>query len=209
MSQKTSARPTGTVFIVDDEEAVRDSVALLLRSVGLRTRSYPDASVFLEEYDGQEAGCLVLDVRMPRLSGLELQQELNRRGWTIPVVFITGHGDVPMAVEAMRAGAVDFLQKPFKDDELIRRVQKALEQDARLREQLAQRNLIRSRYETLTPRERDIAERLAAGAANKAVAIDLGLSERTVELHRANIMRKLEARGLAQLVQMLIALKEG
>ncbi len=198
---------TGTVFIVDDEEPVRDSIGLLLRSVGLRSRGYPDARAFLDTYQPGQPGCLVLDIRMPRMSGMELQQELNRRGWGIPLIFITGHGDVPMAVEAMRAGAVDFLQKPFKDDDLIRRVQKALEQDLRLREQLGAREQIRSRYGSLTPREREIAERLVAGDANKVIAIDLGLSERTVELHRAHIMQKMEARGIAPLVQLLLQLK--
>ncbi len=195
------------VFIVDDEEPVRDSIGLLLRSVGLRSLGFPDARAFLEAYRPEQPGCLVLDIRMPRMSGLELQQELNRRGWGIPVIFITGHGDVPMAVEAMRAGAVDFLQKPFKDDELIRRVQKALDQDERLREQLSGLEQVRARFEGLTPREREIARRLVAGAANKVIAIELALSERTVELHRAHIMQKMEARGLAQLVQMLMRLQ--
>lgn len=201
------AERQSVVFIVDDEEAVRDSISLLLRSVGLASRVFIDARAFLDGYAPEEPGCLVLDIRMPRMSGMELQQELNRRGWGIPVIFMTGHGDVPMAVEAMRAGAVDFLQKPFKDDELIRRVQKALEQDARLREQLGSLGQLRARFESLTPREREIAERLAAGDANKAVAIDLGLSERTVELHRAHVMQKMGARGLAQLVQMMLQLK--
>ena len=195
------------VFIVDDEEAVRDSIGLLLRSVGLRAQGFPDARAFLDAYRPEQPGCLVLDIRMPRMSGLELQQELNRRGWGIPVIFISGHGDVPMAVEAMRAGAVDFLQKPFKDDELIRRVQKALDQDERLREQLSGREQIRARFDALTPREREIAARLVAGEANKVIAIELALSERTVELHRAHIMQKMEARGLAQLVQMLMRLE--
>ena len=195
------------VFIVDDEEAVRDSIGLLLRSVGLRAQGFPDARAFLDAYRPEQPGCLVLDIRMPRMSGLELQQELNRRGWGIPVIFISGHGDVPMAVEAMRAGAVDFLQKPFKDDELIRRVQKALDQDERLREQLSGREQIRARFDALTPREREIAARLVAGEANKVIAIELALSERTVELHRAHIMQKMEARGLAQLVQMLMRLQ--
>lgn len=195
------------VFIVDDEEAVRDSIGLLLRSVGLRAQGFPDARAFLDAYRPEQPGCLVLDIRMPRMSGLELQQELNRRGWGIPVIFISGHGDVPMAVEAMRAGAVDFLQKPFKDDELIRRVQKALDQDERLREQLNGREQIRARFDALTPREREIAARLVAGEANKVIAIELSLSERTVELHRAHIMQKMEARGLAQLVQMLMRLQ--
>lgn len=199
----------GIVFVVDDEEAVRDSVGLLLRSVGIASRGYPDAPAFLAEYRPEQRGCLIVDIRMPRMSGLELQQELNRRGWAIPILFITGHGDVPMAVEAMRAGAVDFLQKPFKDDDLIRRVQKALEQDERLREQLSGLEQIRMRHDSLTPREREIAARLVAGDANKVIAIDLGLSERTVEVHRAHIMQKMEARGLAQLVQLLLRLQPG
>jgi FixJ family two-component response regulator len=207
--KQTASGGLGTVFVIDDEEAVRDSIGLLLRSVDIHSCGFPDARAFLDRYQPEERGCLVLDIRMPRMSGMELQQELNRRGWAIPVIFITGHGDVPMAVEAMRAGAVDFLQKPFKDDELIRRVQKALEQDAKMREQLSSLELIRLRYEGLTPREREIAERLVAGEANKAVAIDLDLSERTVELHRAHIMQKMGARGLAQLVQMLFRLKRG
>ena len=197
----------GTVFIVDDEEPVRDSIGLLLRSVGLRSTGYPDARAFLDAYRPSQPGCLVLDIRMPRMSGMELQQELNRRGWGIPLIFITGHGDVPMAVEAMRAGAVDFLQKPFKDDELIRRVQKALDHDLQLREQLGALEQVRARYDSLTPREREIADRLVAGDANKVIAIDLGLSERTVELHRAHVMQKMEARGLAPLVQLLLQLK--
>jgi two-component system, LuxR family, response regulator FixJ len=192
------------VFIVDDEEAVRDSIAMLLRSVGLRTRMFDDALAFLREYQPDQAGCLVLDVRMPRLGGLELQQELNRRGCTLPVIFITGHGDVAVAVEAMRAGALDFLQKPFKDDELIRRVQKALEQDRSERETLRELDELKQRYGQLTPREREIARRVAAGEANKAIALELELSDRTVELHRAHAMQKMGARNLAQLVQMLM-----
>lgn len=195
-----------TVFIVDDEEAVRDSIRLLFRSVGLRSTGFADAHAFLRDYRPGQPGCLVLDVRMPRMSGLELQQELNRRGWTLPVIFITGHGDVPMAVEAMRAGALDFLPKPFKDDELIRRVQKALEQDQRERAVLAEREALRRRFEELTPREREVARCVVAGQANKVVALELGLSERTVELHRAHVMQKMGARNLAQLVQMLLVL---
>ena len=194
-------------FIVDDEAAVRESIALLLRSVGVSSRIFPDARTFLVEYRPEQPGCLVLDVRMPRMSGLELQGELNRRGWVVPVIFITGHGDVAMAVEAMHAGAFDFLQKPFKDDDLIRRVQKALEHDHKQREQLRGLAQLRQRHEALTPREREIADRLVAGEANKSIAIDLGLSERTVELHRAHVMEKMGARGLAQLVQMLMTLK--
>lgn len=196
----------GIVHIVDDEEAIRDSIALLLRSVGLRSRAYVDAHAFLATYQPGHSGCLVLDVRMPRMTGLNLQQELNRRGWSLPVIFVTGHGDVPMAVEAMREGAIDFLQKPFNDDELIRRVHRALEQDHRVRLQSGDREAIALRLGTLTPREREVAERIVAGHANKVIALDLDLSERTVELHRARALQKMQVRGVAQLVQMWMAL---
>lgn len=196
-----------TVYIVDDEAAVADSVALLLHSVDLDTRVYPDSRSFLDDYQSTMRGCLILDVRMPRMSGLALQQELTRRRCTLPVIFVTGHGDVPMAVEAMRAGAVDFLPKPFNDDELIRRVQQALDKDAKQYELLRKRDELQNLWNALTARECEIAERLSNGAANKVVATDLGISERTVELHRAHIMQKLEVRSLAQLVQLLVSLK--
>ncbi|MGH8516940.1 MAG: response regulator transcription factor, partial [Panacagrimonas sp.] len=156
---------------------------------------------FLALYRADEPGCLVLDVRMPRMTGLELQQELNRRGWTLPVIFVTGHGDVPMAVEAMRDGAIDFLQKPFSDEALIQRVSKALEQDQRFREQSVGREALAERLDALTAREREIAGRIVSGQANKVIAIELELSERTVELHRARAMQKMKVRGVAQLVQ--------
>jgi len=195
------------VYIVDDEEAVRDSLALLLRSVGIPTRQFPDGGSFLAAYHPGLRGCVVLDVRMPRMGGLELQQELNRRGCNLPLIFMTGHGDVPMAVEAMRAGAMDFLQKPFHDEDMIRRVQRALEQGERDNAALEEREGLRRRFEALTPREREVAARIVAGDANKVIAIDLDLSERTVELHRARIMQKMEARGLAHLVQMMLHLQ--
>lgn len=199
---------SGTVFIVDDEEAVRDSIGLLMRSVGLPWRTFADARAFLNECDPDQPGCLVLDVRMPRMSGLDLQQELRRRNWFLPLIFITGHGDVPMAVEAMRAGAVDFLQKPFHDEDLIRRVQSALAIDAQERLRRHGQDECRRRFESLTPREREIARRLAAGDANKVIAIDLGLSERTVELYRARVLEKMSVRGVAQLVQQMVQLDE-
>ncbi|HKY92338.1 MAG TPA: response regulator [Nevskiaceae bacterium] len=198
----------GIVFIVDDEEAVRDSIDLLVRSAAFQTETFASAHEFLASYSAERAGCLVLDVRMPRMSGLELQQELNRRGWIIPVIFITGHGDVPMAVEAMREGALDFLQKPFNDEVLIQRVHMAIDHDARQRAQLKAHDELSRRLATLTPREREIADRLVAGQANKVIAIELGLSERTVEVHRARIMTKLEVRGIAQLVQVLGTVRE-
>ncbi len=195
------------VYIVDDEEAIRDSLALLLRSVGIPTRLFPDGGSFLAAYHAGMRGCVVLDVRMPRMGGLELQQELNRRGCSLPLIFMSGHGDVPMAVEAMRAGAMDFLQKPFHDEDMIRRVQRAMEQGERDSAALEEREGLRRRFEALTPREREVAERIVAGDANKVIAIDLDLSERTVELHRARIMQKMEARGLAHLVQMMLHLQ--
>lgn len=195
------------VYIIDDEEAVRDSLALLLRSVGIATQLFADGGNFLAAYGIDMQGCVVLDVRMPRMGGLALQQELNRRGCTLPLIFMTGHGDVPMAVEAMRAGALDFVQKPFNDEDMIRRVQRALDQNLRDRAALEARDELRRRYETLTPREREVADRIVAGAANKVIAIDLDVSERTVELHRARIMQKMEARGLAHLVQMMLNLR--
>ncbi len=197
----------GTVFVVDDEEPICDSVALLLRSVGLRSRAYTDPAEFLAQHRPEHAGCVVIDVRMPGMSGLEVQRVLNERRSSLPLIFITGHGDVPMAVEAMRNGAFDFLQKPFNDDDLIRRVQKALEQDARDRARLVQIDETRRHWESLTAREREIAELLIGGAANKAIALDLDISERTVELHRARVMQKMEARSLAQLVQLALSLR--
>jgi len=197
-----------TVFVVDDEEPVGDSIAMLLRTVGLQTRVYQDARVFLQEYRPEMPGCLLLDVRMPKMSGLELQQALIDRNVTLPVIFITGHGDVPMAVEAMRAGALDFIQKPFNDDELIRRVQRALEEDARERAMLQRTEEIERRWAGLTPREREIAVRIADGQANKRVAADLEISARTVELHRARILQKMGVRSVAQLVRMMVALKD-
>lgn len=198
---------SSTVFIVDDEEAVGDSIGILLRTVGLKTRIYQDPRRFLDEYQSGQAGCLLLDVRMPRMSGMEVQEELNRRRITLPVIFISGHGDVPMAVEAMRAGALDFIQKPFNDNELIRRVQSALAEDARQREQLQHREEIAAHWAELTAREREVAQRIADGQANKVIAGELGISERTVELHRAHVMQKMGARSLAQLVRMMLAMK--
>ncbi|MDP9142819.1 MAG: response regulator [Pseudomonadota bacterium] len=196
-----------TVFIVDDEEAVADSIAMLLRSVGMTTRLFRDPRAFLEGYRSEQAGCLILDVRMPRMSGLELQQEMIRRHLTLPIIFITGHGDVPMAVEAMRAGAVDFLQKPFNDEELIRRVHKALEIDRHERELLRKHEELARRWAELTAREQEVAQRIADGKANKVVAQELDISERTVEVHRARLLQKLGVRSLAQLVQVVLSLR--
>ena len=198
---------TPTVFVVDDDEGVRNSLRFLLKSVGLTTRALASASEFLEVYKHNQPGCLVLDVRMPGMSGIELQQQLNVRGATIPVIFITGHGDIPMAVEAMQHGAFDFLQKPFRDQDLIDRIQRALERDARNRAALAQHVRIRERLESLTPREREVLMLMTRGKPNKVMAAELGVSQRTVEIHRARVMEKSGANSLAHLVRMVMDLE--
>jgi two-component system response regulator FixJ len=196
--------PTPTVFVVDDDNAVRNSLRLLLKSVGLASQPLGSAAEFLETYRPSQPGCLVLDVRMPGMSGLELQRELNVRGATIPVIFITGHGDIPMAVEAMQQGAFDFLAKPFRDQELIDRVQRALSKDATTRTALEERERIRERLESLTPREREVLALMTQGKPNKIMAHELGVSQRTVEIHRARVMEKSGASSLAQLVRMVM-----
>jgi two-component system, LuxR family, response regulator FixJ len=196
-----------TIFVVDDDEGVRNSLKFLLKSVGLATRAFASAAEFLAAHRPDQPGCLVLDVRMPGMSGLELQQQLNLRGAVVPVIFITGHGDVPMAVEAMQQGAFDFLQKPFRDQELIDRIQRALEHDARNRAALAEHDKIRARLDSLTEREREVLGLLTSGKQNKTMAAELGLSQRTVEIHRARIMEKTGARSLAQLIRMVMDLE--
>jgi two-component system, LuxR family, response regulator FixJ len=196
------------VFIVDDDEAVRNSLRLLLKSVGLCATALPTAQEFLSQYDPQQPGCLILDVRMPGMSGLELQEQLNARGAMIPVVFITGHGDVAMAVEAMQQGAFDFLQKPFRDQDLIERIQRALTKDQANHTEMSERSRVKERFDSLTPREREVLDLVTSGKPNKIMAADLGVSQRTVEIHRARVMEKMHASSLAQLVRMVMDLKE-
>jgi two-component system response regulator FixJ len=196
------------VFIVDDDEAVRNSLRLLLKSVGLTASALSTGREFLETYKPAQPGCLVLDVRMPGMSGLELQEQLNHQGAVIPVIFITGHGDIPMAVEAMQAGAFDFLQKPFRDQHLIDCIQRALAKDRATRAELKERSAIRERLESLTPREREILTLVTSGKPNKIMAAELGVSQRTVEIHRARVMEKMGATSLAQLVRMVMDLDE-
>ncbi|HSC05329.1 MAG TPA: response regulator transcription factor [Steroidobacteraceae bacterium] len=198
-----------TVFIVDDDEAVRGSLKLLFKTLGLPVQAYASAQDFLAGFDPGRSGCLVLDIRMPGMSGLELQEELNSRGAMLPIIFITGHGDVPMAVEAMQRGAMDFLQKPFRDQDLVDRINKALEKDRAGRELLGNRERIRARISGLTPREREVMALVAHGKANKVIAADLELSQRTVEIHRAHIMEKMGANSLAHLVRMVIEAEQG
>ncbi|MFC1639193.1 response regulator transcription factor [Gemmatimonadota bacterium] len=196
------------VFIVDDDQGVRESVRILMRSIGVESEAYPSADEFLERHDPDKPGCLVLDVRMPGMSGLELQERLTSLGSTLPVIFITAHGDVPMAVEAVRAGAMDFVQKPFRDQELIDRIQDAFAANSKIREKLRDLGRINERIASLTPREHEVMERVVEGSANKVIAIDLGLSQRTVEIHRARVMSKMEADSVSQLVQMVMRARE-
>jgi FixJ family two-component response regulator len=201
----THAAPSPpTVYVVDDDQAVCNSLRMLLKSVGLTTQTMSSATEFLSVYQPGHPGCLVLDVRMPGMSGLELQQELNVRGATIPVIFVTGHGDVPMAVEAMQHGAFDFLQKPFRDQELIDRIQRALARDASTHAALKEHERIRERLQSLTPREREVLTLMTEGKPNKVMAHELGVSQRTVEIHRARVMEKSGASSLAQLVRMVM-----
>jgi two-component system, LuxR family, response regulator FixJ len=200
----TAKKASPTVFVVDDDESVRGSLRFLLRSAGLESRAFGSAPEFLGAYDPAQPGCLVLDVRMPGMSGLELQQELNLRGAVIPVIFITGHGDIPMAVEAMQHGAHDFLQKPFRDEDLIERVRRALAKDAKARAALEEHKVIREHLDSLTPREREVLVLMARGKPNKIMAHELGVSQRTVEIHRARVMEKSGASSLAELVRMVM-----
>jgi FixJ family two-component response regulator len=194
---------TGTVYVIDDDAAVRESLALLVRSVGLESRTFVSAADFLAAFDAAMDGCLVVDIRMPGMSGLDLQQVLNERGCHLPLLFITGHGDVAMAVRAMRAGALDFIEKPFRDQELLDRINQALALSARQRSAFAQVEEVRARLSTLTTREREIMDRIVTGQANKVIAMDLGLSERTVEIHRAKVMTKTQVHSLAELVTLI------
>jgi FixJ family two-component response regulator len=191
------------VYVVDDDAAVRDSLKLLLESAGLVCEPFPSATAFLEGHDPGRHSCLVADIRMPGMSGLDLQQALNRQSSTIPIVFITGHGDVPMAVDAMKSGASDFIQKPFRDDDLLERIHQALARDEESRQLSRIVDEIQARARRLTARETEVMHRVVKGQANKVIALDLGVSQRTVEIHRARVMQKMAARSLADLVRMV------
>ncbi len=197
---------TTTVFVVDDDEGVRTSLSILLDSAGYRPCAFASAGDFLAQYDLASPGCLLLDMRMPGMSGMELLQELSRRGAFLPVIFLTGHGDVPMAVEAIKSGAFDFLQKPFSPRDLLDHIARALTADAEARHTLSLTEELRRRHSTLTPREKEVMDLIIAGNANKVIAMDLGLSERTVEIHRARVMDKMATRSVAHLVRMSLAL---
>lgn len=194
-----------TVFIVDDDEAVRGGLALVIRAAGLAVECYASAVEFLERCGPECRGCLVLDLRMPGLDGLGLQEQLAARGVTLPIIFLTGHGDVPAAVRALQGGAMDFIQKPIRGEVLLERIREGLARDARRREEAARRAEVNERLAALTPREREVMRRIVAGQANKVVAAELRISERTVELHRSRIMRKTGARSVAELVRLALS----
>ena len=195
------------VYIVDDDEAVRESLALLLDSMDQNCQSFNSAVDFLNAYSGGMTGCLVLDIRMPGMNGLELQKQLNAGGSILPIIFVTGHGDVPMAVEAMQHGAVDFIQKPYREQDLLDKINMAIALDENNREVLGHRHKIIEKLSALTPREKEVMEMMVNGKANKVIAIDLGISQRTVEIHRARVMEKMATNSLAHLVKMIVAVE--
>lgn len=197
-----------TVFIVDDDPDVRDSILELVESVGLHAESYASAQEFLDQYQAERPGCLVLDVRMAKMSGLVLQEELNARGATMPVIMITGHADVPMAVRALKAGAIDFVQKPYRDQLLLDSINRALTLDTNVRSTNEERQLREKQLATLTDREREVLDELLAGHASKEIAQQLGISPRTVEAHRHNLLRKLGAGSVKELMRDLIPRKD-
>lgn len=191
-----------TVFIVDDDQAVARSLRWLIETVRLRVETFASAQAFLDGYDTSKAGCLVLDVRMPGLSGLELQERLTAQKINIPIIFITGHGDVQMAVRAVKSGAFDFIEKPFNDQDLLDRIQKAIVFDREQRGKEVQRGQLRMLFANLTPREREVLDLVVEGMSNKAIANSLGLSAKTVEVHRAKMMEKMQAHSVSDLVKM-------
>jgi RNA polymerase sigma factor (sigma-70 family) len=193
-----------TVFIVDDDQAMRASLKWLIESVGMQVETYESAQAFLDAYYPGRAGCLLLDVRMPGMSGLELQAYLARRESRIPVIIITGHGDVSMAVKAMKVGAVDFIEKPFDDEELLNSIRNALQHDEKQRALRAQRADIAARMAELTPREYEVMTMVTDGKSNREIAATLGVSAKTVEVHRARVMDKMRAESLAELVRMAL-----
>ena len=194
------------VFIIDDDPLYRESSERLVRSVGFSVQSFQSARDFLNSRRPNVPSCLVLDVRMPGLSGLDLQQELARAGVRIPIIFVTGHGDIPMSVQAMKAGAVEFLTKPFRDQALLDAIRQAIRHDRVARQQHARNAELSRRYESLNPREREVLKCVVSGMLNKQIAGELGITERTVKFHRGHIMRKMQVKSLAELIRTAEAL---
>jgi FixJ family two-component response regulator len=196
------------VFVVDDDPAIRTALQRLIRSVGIEVQTFSSAQDFLRVSRPQVPACLVLDVRLPDLSGLNLQEKLAEAQVDLPIVFITGHGDIPMTVQAMKAGAFEFVQKPFRDQDLLDKINHALRLDAENHKYLEQRAEVLRRIGSLTPRERQVKDKVVNGDSNKVIAIDLGLSERTIEIHRSKVMEKMGARSVAHLVRLQLTLND-
>jgi FixJ family two-component response regulator len=205
MTSKATELPPA-VFVVDDDASVREALDSLFRSIGLQAKTFGSAAEFLQNKLPDAPSCLVLDVRLPGLSGLDFQTELAAAGLHIPIIFMTGHGDIPMTVKAMKAGAVEFLPKPFRDQDMLDAVQQALERDRERRERNSGLDKLKSSFDTLTPREQEVMGLVTAGLMNKQVAGEIGVSEITAKVHRGSIMRKMGAKSLAELVRMADAL---
>ena len=203
MSDSTQTK--ATVFVVDDDQAMRNSLKWLIESVGVQVESFASADEFLVQYQPGRHGCLVLDVRMPGMSGLDLQEQLAQQNINIPVVIITGHGDVPMAVRAMKSGAIDFIEKPFNDEALLDAIRRALAFGEQQRSHQIEHRQIQQRLQHLTPREREVMEMVTEGRSNKEIANALGVSAKTIEAHRARVMEKMQAGSLAELVRMVLS----
>jgi FixJ family two-component response regulator len=197
-----------TVFLVDDDEAICQSLSWLLGAVGLTIEYYHSAQEYLDKYNPNRRGCLLLDIRMPHMSGLELQEELNARHSKIPIIMITGHGDIPMAVRAIKAGAMDFISKPFNDQILLSKIQKAIAYDLNRVDDGLDPITIKQRISALTTREREIMDLVVSGKLNKQIADELNISMKTVELHRSHVMQKMQVRSLAELVKMTVVYEE-
>lgn len=204
----TERNKQATVFVVDDDEAMTKSIRWLIETVGLRVKTFSQGKEFLDSYKSNDPGCLILDVRMPGMSGLELQGQLKEHHINLPIIFITGHGDVPMAIKAMKAGAFEFLTKPFNDQTLLDSINQAIEFDSTRRQENLELDSIIARIEKLTPRESEVMDLVVEGKLNKVIADELYISAKTVELHRAKIMEKMQAASLAQLVRLVLAYRQ-